>query len=77
LVLTQGGKISAAGIVLGSVASLGLTRVLAKLLFSVSAVDAATFAMVAFVLALITMVASYIPARRTLRMDPLIVLRQE
>jgi putative ABC transport system permease protein len=77
LVLTQGGHISAAGIVLGSVASLGLTRVLAKLLFSVSAVDAATFAMVAFVLALITMVASYIPARRTLRMDPLIVLRQE
>ena len=77
LVLTQGGKISAAGIVLGSVASLGLTRVLAKLLYSVSAIDTATFAVVAFVLALITMVASYIPARRTLRVDPLLALRQE
>jgi ABC-type antimicrobial peptide transport system permease subunit len=77
LVLTQGGKISAAGIVLGSVASLGLTRVLAKLLYSVSAVDTATFAVVAFVLALITMAASYIPARRTLRVDPLLALRQE
>jgi putative ABC transport system permease protein len=77
LVLTQGGRISAAGIVLGSVAALGLTRVLAKLLYSVSAVDTETFAVVASVLALITMVASYIPARRTLRVDPLLALRQE
>jgi len=77
LVLAQGGKISAAGIVMGSAASLGLTRLMAKLLYSVSAADPATFAVVAFVLALIAMVASYIPARRTLRMDPLIALRQE
>jgi putative ABC transport system permease protein len=47
------------------------------LLYSVSSVDPATFAMVAFVLALIAMVASYIPARRTLRLDPLIALRRE
>jgi predicted permease len=77
LVLAQGGKISAVGIAIGSAASLGLTRLMAKLLYSVSAVDPATFAMVAFVLALIAMVASYIPARRTLRVDPLIALRQE
>ncbi len=77
LVLTQGGKISAAGIVFGSAASLGLTRLMAKLLYSVSAADPATFAVVAFVLALIAMAASYIPARRTLRVDPLIALRQE
>src|SRR5580658_3938941 len=77
LVLAQGGKISAAGIVLGSAASLGLTRLMAKLLYSVSAFDPATFAVVALVLALIAMVASYIPARRTLRVDPLIALRQE
>jgi putative ABC transport system permease protein len=77
LVMAQGGKISAAGIVMGSAASLGLTRLMAKLLYSVSAVDPATFAVVAFVLALIAMVASYIPARRTLRLDPLIALRQE
>src|SRR6202789_4236297 len=63
LVRAQGGKISAAGIVMGSAASLGLTRLMAKLLSSVSAADPATFAVVAFVLALIAIVASYIPAR--------------
>jgi putative ABC transport system permease protein len=76
-VLAQGAKISAAGIVIGSAASLGLTRLMTKLLYSVSAVDPATFTAVAFVLALIALVASYIPARRTLRVDPLIALRHE
>ena len=77
LVLAQGGKISAAGIVIGSAASIGLTRLMAKLLYSVSVVDPATFAVVAFVLALIATVASYIPARRALRVDPLVALRNE
>jgi putative ABC transport system permease protein len=77
LVLAQGGKISAAGIVIGSAASLGLTRLMAKLLYSVSVVDPATFAVVAFVLGLIATVASYIPARRALRVDPLVALRNE
>src|SRR5579862_5379638 len=77
LVLAQGGKISAAGIVIGSAASLGLTRLMAKLLYSVSVVDPATFAVVAFALALIAAVASYIPARRALRVDPLVALRNE
>jgi putative ABC transport system permease protein len=77
LVLAQGGKISAAGILIGSAASLGLTRLMAKLLYSVSVVDPATLAVVAFLLALIATVASYIPARRTLRVDPLIALRHE
>src|SRR5580658_5836220 len=77
LVLAQGGKISAAGIVLGSAASLGLTRLIAKLLYSVSVVDPATFAAVVFVLALIATVASYIPARRALCVDPLVALRNE
>jgi putative ABC transport system permease protein len=77
LVLAQGGKISLAGIAAGSAASAGLTWLMAKLLYSVSAVDPATFAAVAFVLAIITMVASYIPARRALRLDPLVALRNE
>jgi putative ABC transport system permease protein len=77
LVLAQGGKIAVAGIVAGSAASLVLTRLMAKLLYSVSAVDPATFAAVAFVLALIAMAAAYIPARRTVRVDPLIALRHE
>jgi putative ABC transport system permease protein len=77
LVLAQGGKISLAGIAIGSAASAGLTWLMAKLLYSVSAVDPATFTAVAFVLAAITMVASYIPARRALRVDPLVTLRNE
>ena len=77
LVLAQGGRIAAAGIVIGSAASVGLTRFLANLLYSVRALDPAIFAAVAFLLALIAMVASYIPARRTLRVDPLIALRSE
>ena len=77
LVLAQGGKISAAGIAIGTAASLVLTRLMTKLLYSVSAVDPATFAVVAFGLAVIAMASSYIPACRTLRVDPLIALRQE
>jgi len=77
LVLAQGGKISVAGIAIGSAASAGLTWLMAKLLYSVSAVDPATFTAVAFVLAVIAMTASYIPARRALRVDPLVALRNE
>jgi len=66
-----------AGIAIGSAASAGLTWLMAKLLYSVSAVDPATFIAVAFVLAVIAMVASYIPARRALRVDPLVALRNE
>jgi putative ABC transport system permease protein len=77
LVLAQGGKISFAGIAIGSAASLALTRSMAHLLYAVSAADPATFAAVAFLLALVAMVACYIPARRTLRVDPLTALRHE
>lgn len=77
LVLAQGARISAAGIVIGSAASIGLDRFMANLLYAVRALDPATFAAVAFVIALIAMVASYIPARRTFRVDPLIALRSE
>jgi putative ABC transport system permease protein len=77
LVLAQGGKIAAAGIVTGTAASLGLTQLMAKLLYSVSAFDPATFAAAGFGLALIAIVACYIPARRSLGLDPLIALRQE
>src|ERR1700691_2298235 len=77
LVLAQGAKISLAGIAIGSAASAGLTWLMAKLLYSVSAVDPATVTAGAFVLAVIAMVASYLPARRALRVDPLVTLRNE
>jgi putative ABC transport system permease protein len=77
MVLAQGAKIAGAGVVIGILASFGLTRLMTKLLFSVSPADPATFAAVAIVLVLVALLASYVPARRTLRVDPMIALRHE
>jgi putative ABC transport system permease protein len=77
LVLGQGGKIAIVGIVIGMVAAFALTRLMSGLLFSVSAGDPATFAAVAALLALVAIVACYIPARRAIRVDPMIALRYE
>jgi putative ABC transport system permease protein len=77
MVLAQGARIAGAGVAIGLAASLGLTRLLANLLFSVSAADPLTFAAVAITLILVAMLACHIPARRTLRVDPMIALRYE
>jgi putative ABC transport system permease protein len=77
MVIAQGAKLAGAGVVIGIVASLGLTRLMTNLLFSVSSSDPATFAAMAIALALIAMLASYIPARRTSRVDPMSALRCE
>jgi len=77
MVLGQGARIAGAGVVIGLAASLGVTRLLANLLFSVSAADPLTFVAVAITLILVAMLACYIPARRTLRVDPMIALRYE
>ncbi|MGA8598350.1 MAG: ABC transporter permease [Bryobacteraceae bacterium] len=77
MILAQGARTVAIGVIIGIVASLGLTRLMTKLLFSVSPLDPATFAAVAIVLALIAMLACYIPARRVLSVDPMVALRYE
>ena len=77
LILMQGVKVAGSGVAIGIVASLGLTRWMATLLFSVSAADPVTYATVAVALVLIALLACYIPARRTLRVDPAIALRHE
>ncbi len=77
MILAQGAKMVGIGTVVGIGISLGLTRLMANLLFSVSAADPITFAAVAIVLALIAMLACYIPARRALRVDPMLALRHE
>jgi putative ABC transport system permease protein len=77
MVLGQGGRIAFAGIVIGMVAAFALTRLMSGLLFSVSAGDPATFAAVAALLVLVAIVACYIPARRAIRVDPMIALRHE
>ena len=77
MVIAQGGKIAGAGILIGIAASFGLTRLMSKLLFSVHPADPVTFAAVTITLALIALLACYIPARRTLRVDPVSALRSE
>jgi putative ABC transport system permease protein len=77
MILLQGARIVVAGVVIGMLAAFGLTRYLEKLLFAVSPGDPGTFAAVALVLAMVTLLACYIPARRTLRVDPITALRYE
>jgi predicted permease len=77
LVLRQGMRLAVAGIGLGVVAALLVTRLIKTLLFDVSANDPATFAGVALLLALIAMLACWIPAQRAAKVDPLIALRHE
>jgi putative ABC transport system permease protein len=76
-VVGQGLGLSAAGIVAGILAALGVTRVLSKVLFGVSPTDPLTFAAVAGLLLTVAAVASYVPARRAMRVDPVRALREE
>ena len=77
LVMKQGVWLTAAGVILGLAAALGLTRLMASLLFGVQPTDALTFVSVSALLALVALVASYIPARRATEVDPMKALRYE
>jgi putative ABC transport system permease protein len=76
-VVGQGIGIAGAGIAIGVLVALGLTRLMSNLLFGVSAVDPVTFAAVGAGVALIALVACAIPGWRVLRVNPLIALRRE
>src|SRR5271156_2998632 len=77
LVLGQGARIAFFGVAIGLAAAAALARLLSSLLFSVSASDPVTFAAVAVLLATVALLACYVPARRALRVDPIIALRYE
>ncbi len=77
LVLKQGVLLALTGVLVGLAGSFGLTRVISTLLFEVAATDKITFAEVSAGLFVITFVASYIPAWRATRVDPLVALRYE
>ena len=77
LVVRQGMTLAAFGIAAGLAGALALTRVMSTLLFGISATDALTFAAVPTLLAVIALLACYIPARRAIRVDPMVALRYE
>ncbi|HLK06640.1 MAG TPA: ABC transporter permease, partial [Candidatus Angelobacter sp.] len=77
LIVTQGMKLALLGVSIGIVAAFALSRLVSGLLYGVAASDPLTFAAIAALLVLVSLLASYIPARRAARIDPMISLRSE
>ena len=77
MVVKKGMRWTATGVAIGAMAALGLNRLMASLLFGISATDPLTFAAVAGFLAAVALLACYLPARRAANVDPMVALRYE
>jgi putative ABC transport system permease protein len=77
MVMGQGAKVALAGVAIGLAGAVGLTRLMASLLFGVTATDPVTYAAVAILLAAVAVAASFLPVRRALRVDATTALRHE
>jgi putative ABC transport system permease protein len=77
LVVGEGAQLAAVGIGIGLVVALPLMRIISRLLFGVNAADPVTFGATALVILLVTVAASYLPALRAIKVDPVVALRSE
>jgi putative ABC transport system permease protein len=77
LVVGGGMKLAVAGVAIGIACALGLARLVATMLYEVTPFDPASYSATAFVLLVVAALACYVPARRALRVDPIVALRQE
>ena len=77
LVLGEGVKVILAGILIGVMGALAVTRFLSSMLYGIGTTDPITFGSVSFLLSVVALVACYVPARRAMRLNPLIALRCE
>ena len=73
----QTATLAGVGVVIGALASLWVTRLMAALLYETSATDTVTFVVTALVLAAVAVVAGYVPAARAARLSPMVALRDE
>ncbi len=77
LIVRQGMMLTLAGLSIGVAGALVVTRLMASVLYDVSATDPITFIVVPMLLALVVLIASYLPARRATKVDPMVALRCE
>jgi putative ABC transport system permease protein len=77
LVIGQGALLVLIGAAIGIAAAVGVTRFMASMLFGIKATDPATFIGVAIMLVVVALAACYIPARRAMKVDPMVALRYE